>query len=220
MPPTHGRTCPSSLSRSSTRTHGFLAGRSRRTSSVGIGSSHGWRATYRPSGTPRFTGCRSAAPHPSVSYTGATQGFCRCQESGLSPSGERRGLGRARGVGGLKRARAWLPRCDALCTGIEIQNRGQIKFVRTSPASCNVTLVISYELPEPLVPFANVSRPRERAMLMTLAAWPILGRMAVSPRQRAMFVRCSCSRGPVGMPSSKPQSLTRVKRGCDSLRRL
>jgi hypothetical protein len=42
-------------------------------------------------------------------------------------------------------------------SGIEIQNRGQIKFVRTSPSSCNITLIISYEVPDALVPFANVS---------------------------------------------------------------
>ncbi|EFJ53042.1 hypothetical protein VOLCADRAFT_47345, partial [Volvox carteri f. nagariensis] len=43
--------------------------------------------------------------------------------------------------------------------GIEIQNRGQIKFVRTSPTSCNITLIISYEVPNALVPFANALTP-------------------------------------------------------------
>ena len=47
-----------------------------------------------------------------------------------------------------------LPRTIA---GVEISNRGQIKFSRTSPTSTKITLIISYELPDVLVPFANVS---------------------------------------------------------------
>jgi uncharacterized membrane protein len=41
---------------------------------------------------------------------------------------------------------------------IEIANRGQIRFYRKSPSSCAVKLTISYELPDVLVPFGNVSR--------------------------------------------------------------
>lgn len=40
---------------------------------------------------------------------------------------------------------------------IEIANRGQIRFYRKSPQSCSVKLTISYELPDVLVPFGNVS---------------------------------------------------------------
>lgn len=36
-------------------------------------------------------------------------------------------------------------------------NRGQIKFARSNPTSCAVTLIISYEVPDGLAPFASVS---------------------------------------------------------------
>jgi hypothetical protein len=42
--------------------------------------------------------------------------------------------------------------------GLNIANRGQIRFVRRGPAACSVALSISYEVPEMLVPFANVRR--------------------------------------------------------------
>ncbi len=54
---------------------------------------------------------------------------------------------------GLRPLLPW-PCCPA--AGIEIANRGQIKFKRLSPSSCNITLIISYEVPNVLVPFANV----------------------------------------------------------------
>lgn len=41
---------------------------------------------------------------------------------------------------------------------VDIANRGQIRFYRKSPSSCAVKLTISYELPDVLVPFGNVSR--------------------------------------------------------------
>lgn len=50
-------------------------------------------------------------------------------------------------------------RGSASLPGVEIANRGQIKFVRTSPQTCNITLVISYEVPDVLVPFANALTP-------------------------------------------------------------
>lgn len=40
---------------------------------------------------------------------------------------------------------------------LEVQNRGQIRFVRKSPTSCSVKLTISYEVPSPMGPFASVS---------------------------------------------------------------
>ncbi|KAG2447589.1 hypothetical protein HYH02_007512 [Chlamydomonas schloesseri] len=53
----------------------------------------------------------------------------------------------------------WVSERGSASLGLEIQNRGQIKFVRTSPTSCNITLIISYEVPDVLVPFANALTP-------------------------------------------------------------
>ncbi|GIL45246.1 hypothetical protein Vafri_2539 [Volvox africanus] len=53
----------------------------------------------------------------------------------------------------------WVSERGSASLGIEIQNRGQIKFVRKSPESCNITLIISYEVPDVLVPFANALTP-------------------------------------------------------------
>lgn len=52
---------------------------------------------------------------------------------------------------------AAVPCCAMLCPGVEIANRGQIKFSKPTASSCTVTLSISYEVPNVLVPFANVS---------------------------------------------------------------
>ena len=41
--------------------------------------------------------------------------------------------------------------------GLEVQNRGQIRFMRKGPQKCAVKLTISYEVPNVLAPFANVS---------------------------------------------------------------
>jgi len=43
--------------------------------------------------------------------------------------------------------------------GIEVANRGSIRFFRRTPQSCNVTLTISYEVPDALAPFANALQP-------------------------------------------------------------
>lgn len=40
--------------------------------------------------------------------------------------------------------------------GVEIANRGQIRFARRGAGSCQITLTISYEVPDVLAPFANV----------------------------------------------------------------
>ncbi|PNW73034.1 hypothetical protein CHLRE_14g616250v5 [Chlamydomonas reinhardtii] len=53
----------------------------------------------------------------------------------------------------------WVSERGSASLGLEIQNRGQIKFIRTSPSSCNITLIISYEVPDVLVPFANALTP-------------------------------------------------------------
>ena len=43
--------------------------------------------------------------------------------------------------------------------GLEIQNQGQIRFVRKNDGSCAVKLTISYEVPNALAPFANLLTP-------------------------------------------------------------
>lgn len=48
---------------------------------------------------------------------------------------------------------------------IDIANRGQIRFYRKSPQSCNVKLTISYELPGVLVPFGNSLTPLVEGIL-------------------------------------------------------
>lgn len=54
----------------------------------------------------------------------------------------------------------------SLGSGIEIANRGQIRFARKSPASCTVKLTISYEVPSVLAPFANLLTPLVENILM------------------------------------------------------
>ncbi|GFR42467.1 hypothetical protein Agub_g3375, partial [Astrephomene gubernaculifera] len=51
----------------------------------------------------------------------------------------------------------WVSERGSASLGLEIQNRGQIKFRRTSPGSCHITLIISYEVPDVLAPFANLT---------------------------------------------------------------
>ncbi len=45
--------------------------------------------------------------------------------------------------------------------GIEVANKGQIRFQRKGPSACKITLTISYEVPDALAPFANVSGTRK-----------------------------------------------------------
>lgn len=40
---------------------------------------------------------------------------------------------------------------------LEVQNRGQIRFMKKGPEKCAIKLTISYEVPFVLAPFANVS---------------------------------------------------------------
>lgn len=40
---------------------------------------------------------------------------------------------------------------------LEVNNRGQIRFMKKGPDSCSVKLTISYEVPSAMAPFANVS---------------------------------------------------------------
>ncbi|PNG99718.1 hypothetical protein TSOC_014498, partial [Tetrabaena socialis] len=53
----------------------------------------------------------------------------------------------------------WVSERGSASLGVEIQNRGQIKFARLSPSSCRIQLIISYEVPDVLVPFANALTP-------------------------------------------------------------
>lgn len=53
----------------------------------------------------------------------------------------------------------WRSVPGSMSVGIEVANRGSIRFFRRSPKSCNVTLTISYEVPDALAPFANALQP-------------------------------------------------------------
>ncbi|KAG2490658.1 hypothetical protein HYH03_011046 [Edaphochlamys debaryana] len=53
----------------------------------------------------------------------------------------------------------WVSERGSASLGIEVQNRGQIKFKKLSPTSTHITLIISYEVPDVLVPFANALTP-------------------------------------------------------------
>jgi hypothetical protein len=63
---------------------------------------------------------------------------------------------------------------SASLPGLNIANRGQIRFVRRGPSACTVNLSISYEVPEMLAPFANVSpfSGRGRSRRVAQAAAP------------------------------------------------
>lgn len=66
----------------------------------------------------------------------------------------------ARNLAPIKNSKIhWVSERGSASLGIEIANRGQIKFKRLSPSSCNITLIISYEVPNVLVPFANALTP-------------------------------------------------------------
>lgn len=54
--------------------------------------------------------------------------------------------------------------------GVQVANRGQIRFVKRGPSSCAVSLSISYEVPSVLVPFANVSK-QQRGAGLAAAVW-------------------------------------------------
>ena len=43
--------------------------------------------------------------------------------------------------------------------GIEVRNRGEIRFAPRTDSSCSVRLTFTYEVPSPLAPFAAALRP-------------------------------------------------------------
>jgi uncharacterized membrane protein len=51
--------------------------------------------------------------------------------------------------------------------GLEVANRGQIRFARRGPGACSVRLSISYEVPGPLAPFASLLTPVVEGILAT-----------------------------------------------------
>ncbi|EIE22975.1 hypothetical protein COCSUDRAFT_29043 [Coccomyxa subellipsoidea C-169] len=53
----------------------------------------------------------------------------------------------------------------SLGSGIDIANRGQIRFYRKTPTSCSVKLTISYEVPDVLAPFAGALTPIVESIL-------------------------------------------------------
>jgi len=42
---------------------------------------------------------------------------------------------------------------------VEVQNQGQIRFIRKGQNKCSVKLTISYEVPSVMAPFGSVSIP-------------------------------------------------------------
>ena len=51
--------------------------------------------------------------------------------------------------------------------GIDISNRGQIRFYRKTATTCTVKLTISYEVPDVLAPFAGALTPIVESILST-----------------------------------------------------
>eukprot|EP00210_Caulerpa_lentillifera_P005707 g5458.t1 len=51
-------------------------------------------------------------------------------------------------------------------TAVDLNNRGQVRFVHSDDESCLVTLSIEYEVPEILVPFAQLLTPLVEAVLL------------------------------------------------------
>jgi uncharacterized membrane protein len=47
----------------------------------------------------------------------------------------------------------------SLGSALEVQNRGQIRFLRKGPQRCTVKLTISYEVPSAMAPFASLLTP-------------------------------------------------------------
>lgn len=52
-------------------------------------------------------------------------------------------------------------------TGIEVPNRGQVRFYKKGPNACTVKLTITYEVPGPLTPFASAITPLVERILQT-----------------------------------------------------
>lgn len=51
--------------------------------------------------------------------------------------------------------------------GIEVPNRGQVRFYKKGPNACTVKLTITYEVPGPLTPFASAITPLVERILQT-----------------------------------------------------
>ncbi|KAL0039275.1 hypothetical protein WJX79_001133 [Trebouxia sp. C0005] len=52
-------------------------------------------------------------------------------------------------------------------SGIEVPNRGQVRFYKKGPNACTVKLTITYEVPGPLTPFASAITPLVERILQT-----------------------------------------------------
>lgn len=66
----------------------------------------------------------------------------------------------------------WVSEPGSASYGIEVANRGQIRFQRKGAAACKITLTISYEVPDALAPFANVRQgPSRPCHLQTCLLW-------------------------------------------------
>lgn len=43
--------------------------------------------------------------------------------------------------------------------GIEVENRGEVRFTKSAETACKVRIGVQFEVPEPLVPFAVLLVP-------------------------------------------------------------
>ena len=50
--------------------------------------------------------------------------------------------------------------------GIELRNRGDIRFAKRGPDACHVTITFEFEVPGPLVPVASALTPFGNSVLM------------------------------------------------------
>ena len=55
----------------------------------------------------------------------------------------------------------------SLGNGIEVANRGQIRFYPRGPERCAVKLTISYEVPDVMAPFGSAITPAVEGILRT-----------------------------------------------------
>lgn len=61
----------------------------------------------------------------------------------------------------------WRSLPGSMSGGIEVPNRGQVRFYKKSADACTVKLTITYEVPGPLVPFASALTPIVERIIQT-----------------------------------------------------
>lgn len=71
-------------------------------------------------------------------------------------------------------------------SGLDVANRGQIRFYRHGPAACTVKLTIAYEVPDILAPLAGALTPLVENILRTdLGRFARLAAAQVAPQPGA-----------------------------------